>query len=648
MYFLNMLFKRKEKEEVSLKDLVNKEFVEKIQPKGGISFKDEKHIKYGNGYSQCVSIVEYPNDFAYLWRSTLTNIDKAIIVSSFNKEEQHIAEENINRSIENTQSIALTEKKQGYKDKFNSNSELLRNVRSAIDDNQALIKMNTKVYLSEKSINELDNVTADLIQYFEKNNFKATVLLNENKNDYLSMFLTDEEQKRLINYREGQVFLSGQIAAGYNYNYSNLNDKYGRLYGYTSCGGSVRLDIGQIDNINRFNYNFAILGNSGSGKSTMSKDLLEDRFARGDNFRIIDPLGEYTTLVNELGGKVIKFTASYDPDSDVDSGIINPLEILNSVDNNIENYKIHLNNFATFMKFIRPSMHEDDISILNIYLDKFYKHYGLNYEDDIVTGLSPEKYPILSDFIEFIQDILYTDKKHSEFNNNISDKVQKSLESLELTLSSLIQTYGSIFNGHSTFKDLVNYPIISFDISALKKVDSNIFDARFYNILTLVWDNALKEGAKMKEKYENHEIKEYQIKRNFIVIDEAHLFLNAKKSYAVDFLLRCEKEGRKFFTGIGIITQSLRDMIPAKTTSEEQAGIVGMLEETTLRFIYKQDANITSLLEQTFEGQLSQSELSRIPFFQKGDLLLSIKGGNNIEFHHYVSDKKLKYFKGGM
>lgn len=42
------------------------EFIKKIQPLGGISFKDESTVKTGDAYETCLHIMNYPssvNDF---------------------------------------------------------------------------------------------------------------------------------------------------------------------------------------------------------------------------------------------------------------------------------------------------------------------------------------------------------------------------------------------------------------------------------------------------------------------------------------------------------------------------------------------------------------------------------------------------------
>lgn len=61
----------------------------------------------------------------------------------------------------------------------------------------------------------------------------------------------------------------------------------------------------------------------------------------------------------------------------------------------------------------------------------------------------------------------------------------------------------------------------------------------------------------------------------------------------------------------------------------------------------KQDNNVLPLLSEIFSGQLSQNELSKIPYLKQGNCILSINGFSNIMFNVEVNKEELDLFKGG-
>lgn len=82
----------------------------------------------------------------------------------------------------------------------------------------------------------------------------------------------------------------------------------------------------------------------GSGKSTLLKKLLLHTGIVGDFVRTFDISGEFTTLTNVLGGKVLKLDGS--------NGILNPLEILRGGDDDVVSFTMHISKVSTIYKFL--------------------------------------------------------------------------------------------------------------------------------------------------------------------------------------------------------------------------------------------------------------------------------------------------------
>src|SRR5699024_11876968 len=86
--------------------------------------------------------------------------------------------------------------------------------------------------------------------------------------------------------------------------------------------------------------NAVVVGKMGDGKSTTLKKLLMDNEARGHFIRGFDVTGEFKTLVKSVNGHTISLDGS--------DGVINPLQIFRTEDNN----NPEKNEEISFMQYI--------------------------------------------------------------------------------------------------------------------------------------------------------------------------------------------------------------------------------------------------------------------------------------------------------
>jgi hypothetical protein len=69
---------------------------------------------------------------------------------------------------------------------------------------------------------------------------------------------------------------------------------------------------------------------------------------------------------------------------------------------------------------------------------------------------------------------------------------------------------------------------------------------------------------------------------------------------------------------------------------------------STYRFIFKQDESSSALLKKVFGTQLSQYDIHDIVRFEERDVLLNIKGAQNIKFQFELTDTEKNLFDGGL
>ena len=219
---------------------------------------------------------------------------------------------------------------------------------------------------------------------------------------------------------------------------------------------------------------------------------------------------------------------------------------------------------------------------------------------------------------------------------------------MERIFQDLISSYGHIFNGYTSFSNLKDVQIITYDMSKLKEMDDRVFDAQLFNILSTCWDNCVTNGSIMKKLYESGKIKWEDIVHFLILIDESHRWLNVKKLYALNLISIYMREAPKFFGGIMMASQSIRDYVPDENSSSGVDELKKLFELTQYKFIFHQDSSALPLLDKIFENVLTYEQRNRIPRLMKGENILCISGDRNIEFKVYLSKEEERIFTGGV
>ena len=336
-------------------------------------------------------------------------------------------------------------------------------------------------------------------------------------------------------------------------------------------------------------------------------------------------------------------------------GILNPLEILRGGDDDIVSFTRHISKVSTIYRFLLGGScdMEEQIEFEEI-IRELYQKYGFEMKEGKmtreITGLPPEQYPTFSDLLDFlrekiqkIQQGVYEDTEMELVKKNLvrTDKIRKVIENV-------VYTYGNLFNGHTTIDNIQDEQIVTFDISSLKEMKAEIFDAQIFNMVSLCWDNCVSNGKLMMKGMYDKTVDPWDVTHTLILIDESHRWVNAKKPYALDLITVYLREARKYFGGIGLASQSVRDYVPEGSGSEEIDKMKIIFELTQYKFIFHQDSNVIHLLNTIFDGVFTPSQIARIPKLDVGETILSIASDRNIEFKIYLPAEEEAVFRGGM
>lgn len=635
------ILQRKDSKKQEKKDLY---LLEKTQPNGGVTFKHEDYILTGTGYQTCVHVYAYPNSLPRHWIATLMNIPNTICVADFQTLDTQEVKRNLSRSMEEQDlRYQMTEnfnEKMEAEQRFKELQSLLIELSSM---KEIVKQVQFRIYVAAQTKEELDKQVRDIISSLDVEGYKSAIMLNEMKAEWNALWLPYKEQERESFAIKGQPLASQTIAIGNPFHFSYLEDRYGMPYGITACGGNFIFDLFHSDE-KRTHYNAIVAGMMGAGKSTLLKKMMEDRASRGDYIRTFDVSGEFTDLTYSLGGKVLNL--------DGREGIVNPLEIFKSDEEEQNNYPIHISKLITQYKFFKPYAETEELYAYQQVLDELYEHFGIKAKtgnkENQITGLPVESYPIYQDLLDFLEKKIseMTFKEYEDIEKELVVKELLLLNSVKKTISTIISTYGSVLNGYTSIR-ISDEQIVTFNVSSLKKMSNSIFQAVTFNILTLCWNDSVINGSLMKNGYEKGKIAFDDVTRYLIVIDEAPQLLNTENLQAFELIRRFLREGRKYFIGIIFAAQSIKDYFPSLDVKKTEK-MTEIFEMAKYKFIFQQDESVSAILRNIFGKNLTESQIERIPTMERGECYIAISGVQTYQVQIEVSQEELALFAGGV
>lgn len=618
-----------------------------IKPAGGITFKDVKYITTGSGYEGCIHIYKFPENIDTYWMAKVCNINGTVALVDISTDNMSEVKKNLNKSMK--EQVGRRIGARDFAELYDADKRLdeMKRMYDEIKSYNEVIKLvHIRIFLADRSFESLEKKIKNIMDKLETDSgFLTTIYLNESKSEYKSMTRSYKKQKEEMFFPKGQSLTATGVAHGDPFHFSSLDDETGEFLGTTPCGGNVLLDIFQKTST-RLYYNFLAIGEMGSGKSTLLKKQFKSNAIKGNYVRTFDISGEFTILTKTLGGKVIKLDGS--------EGILNPLEILKAGDDENISFTRHISKVSTFYKFlVGGSVDAEEIAEFEDVLKQLYSSFGL-WSDDRrniqCTGLPATSYPTFTDYLNFLTESMkeMQEGKYSHIEEQVIVNTLLLRDKIRKVIKNIVDTYGSLFDGHTSIDNILDEQIVTFDISTLKELKDEVFDAMIINIISLCWDNCVTNGKLMLNMLREGKIKLWDVTRFLILIDESHRWLNAKKTHALDLVSVYLREARKYFGGIGLASQRAADYVPEGSNSDAVNKLKNIFELTQYKFVFRQSSNAKKLLYQIFDGELTGTQIEKIPKLEIGQCILLISGDKNIEFKVHLTKDEDMLFSGGL
>lgn len=618
-----------------------------IKPAGGITFKDVKYITTGSGYEGCIHIYKFPENIDTYWMAKVCNINGTVALVDISTDNMSEVKKNLNKSMK--EQVGRRIGARDFAELYDADKRLdeMKRMYDEIKSYNEVIKLvHIRIFLADRSFESLEKKIKNIMDKLETDSgFLTTIYLNESKSEYKSMTRSYKKQKEEMFFPKGQSLTATGVAHGDPFHFSSLDDETGEFLGTTPCGGNVLLDIFQKTST-RLYYNFLAIGEMGSGKSTLLKKQFKSNAIKGNYVRTFDISGEFTILTKTLGGKVIKLDGS--------EGILNPLEILKAGDDENISFTRHISKVSTFYKFlVGGSVDAEEIAEFEDVLKQLYSNFGL-WSDDRrniqCTGLPAASYPTFTDYLNFLTESMeeMQNEKYSHLEEQVVVKTLLLRDKIRKVIKNIVDTYGTLFDGHTSIDNILDEQIVTFDISTLKELKDEVFDAMIINIISLCWDNCVTNGKLMLNMLREGKIKLWDVTRFLILIDESHRWLNAKKTHALDLVSVYLREARKYFGGIGLASQRAADYVPEGSDSDAVNKLKNIFELTQYKFVFRKSSNAKKLLYQIFDGELTGTQIEKIPKLEIGQCILLISGDKNIEFKVHLTKDEDMLFSGGL
>ncbi len=515
-------------------------------------------------------ISDYPTQVGNGWAYKLFNQDGSRVVMNLMPLDREKGEKAIDRAVmEKELKLERTYRSSEIIEKEADLDSLRTLLTDLKTNNEQLFDVSIHMRVPENNRKEVRNV---LKQY----GFRRSELFGRQVDAFVSSSINRIDTLKPF-YR---TMPATTIAQSFPMVDSVLQDENGFCLGYSSSSGyPVFIDFFKRDaRAGRINSNMMVIGKSGSGKSFATKTILSNLAADRTKMFILDPEEEYTTLTNNLGGKVIDVGTNT-------SGILNPFHIMAALedldssnsDENLDNVSVdeltkrgnnktfftHLQFLEQFFRAILEGISSDAFETLNTLVAELYRSKNINEKTDI-SKLTAEDYPIFDDLFALIKKKLST-TKDEYYRNNL------------LVLETYIQKFSTggrnsdLWNGPTSI--LTDENLITFNFQTLFASKNNKLANAQMLLVFKYLNNEIINNKRFNEQY--YKRTGVDIKRQVVIaVDEAHMFIDPDSPVALNFMAEMSKRIRKYQGMQIVITQNIKDFLGSPEIQRRSAAII--------------------------------------------------------------------------
>ncbi len=596
-------------DEREIEDLPPEDYVKFTQPQS-LELK-MRTAEVGSIITHNFRVINYPLEVEDAWGARLFDMPGTKVVMKFTQMDREKSIRAIDRSISELNSQLEKTSVSSRVIELQTHIETLSNRLLMLqNNNENLMAMNmyvtaydiartrdTKLLVPQPPPSALPHITGmkkDIKRSFNEAGFKLSDLSFQQFEAYVASQVNGYDPFA----KKARGVPSSTVAGVFPWIYASLQDQQGLNLG-SSDGTPTFVDFFRRDS-ERVNSNMVIVGKSGGGKSYATKSILTNLAADDAKIFVLDPENEYTELAGNLHGKFIN-TAN------ASHGRINPFHIITSLEDDeasdgeeTNSYAAHLQFLEEFFRQILPDIDGDAMEYLNNLIIRVYSRKGIDQFTNLVS-LTPEDYPIFDDLYDCVLE---------EFQRTKSDYLKNNLRVL-MNYIAKFSTGGrnaTIWNGPSTLSTVENFIVFNFQ-TLLANRNNTIANAQMLLVLKYL-DNEIIKNREYNMKY--------GAKRKIIVvIDEAHVFIDAKYPLALDFMFQMAKRIRKYNGMQIVITQNIKDFVGSEELARKSTAIINACQYSLIFSLAPNDMHdLCTLYEKA--GGINEMEQEQIVSAPRG------------------------------
>lgn len=571
-------------------------------------------LQIGENRAKGYGIIRYAADNPYGWMARITNLPNSIVGVTYQPldtgEMISVMDSNINAARKRM----IDAKKASEETRAEKEIKHSRKLLEEMDDKNESIGLVSTVVMPLSQEDSFEKIDRKANSTAKKAGCRMRCMANLQKECYQQISPAYVPSKQFQDIL-GRVMPLSTLLGGFPFSKSGLNDGEGYYFARDDAGGIITMTPWRRGG-DRTNSNMAILGGSGVGKSTKTKDMITDEYMMDTKIIVIDPEDEYKEQCLKLGGSWLNAAGG-------GNCRINPLQIKIIPQDDEEDYykdegngmgalALYLKHLETFFGLYLPSMDDYLLAYLKKLLIDVYAAHGITFETDI-TGLRPGDYPIMEEVILLAQERAKEFTAQGAAGENYYDKLAVLLWDAAAGADSFL------FNGYTSIQADSRFVCIS--TSGLNDSSDRIKRTQYFNVLTWAWNEI---SCNRQEKV-------------ILVCDEAYLLVDPKIPQSLIFLRNAMKRARKYEAGIWVITQNIEDFLADSVKMYGQE----LLENPTYKILM--GAEGVSLEKITELYRLTEQEIHILEAKRRGQAVMMI-GSRRMHVRFEIPDYKFQYF----
>jgi conjugal transfer ATP-binding protein TraC len=518
---------------VSIQDIIAPEAIE----------VDFNFLKIGGSYTQTLFIAGYPRFVTANWLSPLINFNHSLDIS------MHIypvdgktVMDDFRRKITEMEAEITSDLKRGRIANIDTQVKL----EDAHQLQEQLAKGEERFYefglyvtISADSLDELTTISKQV-----QSTLGALLIISKRaslqmEQGFKTTLPQGTDQLKILRNMD-----TTSLASTFPFTSSDLTTDQGILYGINEHNDSLVV----FDRFSLENANMVVFAKSGAGKSYAVKLEVLRSLMFDTDVIIVDPEGEYKTMMPAVSGDYLDFTFN-------SSIKINPFDLSALYDPNENELGLKIISLHTLFKIMLGDMTADEEAVLDRALVATYQAKGIT-PDPATQKNTP---PLMEDLFKTLIGM------ESPSAQTLSSRLEKFIKG----------SFRGIFDQQSNV-DLNN----RCTVFGIKEMEDALRPIAMFIILDFIWTRIKKN-----------------LKKRLLIVDEAWYLMKYPDSAA--FLYSMAKRARKYFVGVTTITQDVEDFLH---TDQGKA----IVTNSSLQFLLKQSPAAIDAVAKTF--YLSEGE----------------------------------------